>query len=380
MLGCDTITFHGRRAVRIANDRLELTALLGGGHIARMSLAGTDVNPLWEPPWTTMEPEEYDPVKNADYGPSEGRLLASLAGQSLCLDHFGELSAAEVAAGAYFHGEAPNLTWEVLDRGTQQDSCWLTYGADLPEAGVRFRRKISLQSLKSTVCFDEEVTNLRRRDIPLEYQQHVTLGPPFVEGGVTRVDIPAVQGRTFPRTLGPADRLKPDQDFAWPLAPGFKTDIPVNVFSPKAPSYSLCTVLQEPNNGEAFIVASNPRLGLMLGYAFSREMFPWTALWEENCGTTDSPYNGRTRAWGIEFGTTPLPTTRMENLSSGPLFGMPRFMVLPARSVVRATYWAFLLEIPADWQGVKEIFRSTRKLTILEAGSKRQMELLLDRE
>ncbi len=376
MFTCETVSFRGRRAVCLANGNLEVMVLPGGGHIASVRLRGSDVNPLWEPPWKTMEPADYEPEKHAFYGPSEGRLLASLAGHSLCLDHFGELSAAEVAAGGYFHGEAPNLTWKTLDRGTGHDSCWLTYGIELPEASINFRRTISLRSGHAVINFEEEVVNLLRRDVPLGYQQHVTVGPPFLEDGVTRVDIPAVKGRTFPRSLGPADRLKPDSDFTWPNAPGCKEDVRLDVFSPNPPSYSLCGVLQTPKDGEAFAVVSNTRLELMLGYVFSREVFPWTALWEENCGIVDSPYNGCTRAWGVEFGTVPLPTTRMENLNSGPLFGVPRFMVLPARSSVRTTYSAFLLACPDHWQGVEKIVRSNNELTIFELGPRQRRQTL----
>ena len=100
MLSCENYSFRGRRAIRLANDLIEVLLLLGGGHVARMSFLDLNLNPLWEPPWATMEPEEYDPKRNPEYGPSEGRLLASLAGHSLCLDHFGDLSPARLRPAA----------------------------------------------------------------------------------------------------------------------------------------------------------------------------------------------------------------------------------------------------------------------------------------
>jgi hypothetical protein len=303
----------------------------------------------------------------------EGRLLASLAGHSLCLDHFGEPSPAEVAAGGYFHGEAPNLSWKVIDQDLQLDSTSLIYGLELPEAGIGFTRKVTLRPASSMVWFREEIVNLRRRDVPLEYQQHVTLGPPFLEGGVTRVGIPAAKGRTFPRSLGPADRLKPDQNFDWPIAPGWDSEVRADIFPESDASYSLCAVLQKKYEGESFIAAWNPRLGLLLGYVFPRDQFPWTAFWEENGGTTDSPYNGRTRAWGVEFGTTPLPVTRMENLAAGMLFDTPRYQVLPAGGRVTTSYRAFLLKIPEDWRRVDKIFEGGTKLYVCDTLSGRQL-------
>jgi O-antigen ligase len=48
-------------------------------------------------------------------------------------------------------------------------------------------------------------------------------------------------------------------------------------------------------------------LGLLLAYVFPSETFPWAALWYERGGSAEAPYNGRTTAWGIEFGTCALP-------------------------------------------------------------------------
>ena len=59
------------------------------GHVAGLRLAGSDLNPLWEPPWPGIEPEDYDPAQFPEYGKAEGRLLASVVGHFLCLDRLG---------------------------------------------------------------------------------------------------------------------------------------------------------------------------------------------------------------------------------------------------------------------------------------------------
>jgi len=373
VLKCDAATFCGRHAVVLSNDALEVTVLPGGGHIASIRLAGWDLNPLWKPPWPTVEPEDYGPLKHFTYGTAEGRLLASLAGHFLCLDHFGELSMAEIAAGGYFHGEAPNLTWEISEQGCDEDRAWLTYGLKLPEAGLAFKRRMVLKAAGTTVRFEEDVTNLRRRDVPLAYQQHVTLGPPFLKGGCTRLDLPGVQGHTFPRQQGSADRLQPDRDFYWPLAPGVRSEVRMNVFPSDGPSCSLCTVLLAPDSEEAYVAISNAESSLLVGYLFPRQVFPWAAVWEENQATSDVPYLGRTLAWGIEFGSTPLPVTRMENLCAGPLFGQPRFLVLPAASTLRVQYRAFLQALPADWAGVDRVYTTPDHIAVRERGSSRTL-------
>ena len=61
-MGRETVkrVYHGRRAVAIENDRIRVTVLEGGGHIAEIFDKATGVNPLWTPPWRSIEPEAFD--------------------------------------------------------------------------------------------------------------------------------------------------------------------------------------------------------------------------------------------------------------------------------------------------------------------------------
>ena len=145
-LTCDTTSFLGRRAVRLESDALQVIAMTGCGHLASLRRPDVDVNPLWEPPWPLIEPEAWDPRKHLEiYGPGEGRLLASLAGHSLCLNHFGDISEAEEAAGGYHHGEASNLPWTVFVQQAGADGARLDYGLDLPDARMRFLRTLEIR-------------------------------------------------------------------------------------------------------------------------------------------------------------------------------------------------------------------------------------------
>jgi hypothetical protein len=364
-------SFHGRKAVRLSNGQIRLTALRGGGHIAELSLTGTCVNPLWQPNWETIEPLEYDPQRYPEYGDVEGKLLSSITGHVLCLNHFGELSEAELAADGYEHGEAAHLPWTVLDSGADADSVWLEYGVFLPEAGMRVTRRVVLRRGEAIAHFEEQVTNLRRSDSPLAYQQHVTLGAPFVEPGVTRLDVSGTRGHTFPRSFGAADPLEPNAEFRWPNGPG---GIQLDRFPPQRPLSTMCTVAVEPSDGETFVAASNPRLGLLLAYVFP-DSFPWVALWYENGGTTYAPYNGESLAWGVEFGTCALPTGRIEMMESGPLLGRRRFGVLPAGTTLRASYDAILQTIPTDWRGVASIGRWDGQTVITERETGREVRV-----
>ena len=52
-------TFRDRRAVQIESDALRVTVLVEGGHIAEILDKQSGVNPLWTPPWPSIEPSSY---------------------------------------------------------------------------------------------------------------------------------------------------------------------------------------------------------------------------------------------------------------------------------------------------------------------------------
>src|SRR3954464_2921878 len=103
----NAITFRGRQAVQIENEFLRVTVLQEGGHIAEVFDKRAGVNPLWSPPWPSMEPSQFDRDQPVCYGTgSEAKLLAGIMGHNLCLDLFGAPSEEEILAGLTVHGEA----------------------------------------------------------------------------------------------------------------------------------------------------------------------------------------------------------------------------------------------------------------------------------
>ena len=58
------IKFNKRRAVQIENDSVRLTMTVEGGHVAEILHKKTAVNPLWVPPWPSIEPWSCPPVSS----------------------------------------------------------------------------------------------------------------------------------------------------------------------------------------------------------------------------------------------------------------------------------------------------------------------------
>jgi hypothetical protein len=77
----DLELFNRRRAAVLENAALRVVVLEGGGHVAAVIDRASGLNPLWTPPWRSIEPAAYagTDASAATYGTStEARLLASI--------------------------------------------------------------------------------------------------------------------------------------------------------------------------------------------------------------------------------------------------------------------------------------------------------------
>ena len=62
------VKYRGRRAAAIENGQVRVTVTVEGGHVAEMLNKETGVNPLWTPPWPSIEPSSYSFEKHPEYG------------------------------------------------------------------------------------------------------------------------------------------------------------------------------------------------------------------------------------------------------------------------------------------------------------------------
>ena len=327
--------YRGRQAAYLENEHVRVTVLREGGHIAELLARSSGVNPLWTPGWPTIEPSTYDPQRHPEYGGGgDARLLAGLMGHNLCLDMFGGPSAAEAAAGLGVHGEGSNATYELSEAGGE-----LRMRGDFRLSAMRVERRLELHG--AWVRIRETVESLAAFDRPMGWTQHVTLGPPFVENGVTQIRTAATRSMVFPGVFSPADDLVEGAEFRWPQAPargGGTRDL--SGFTPARVSGAYTVHLMDPAREHGWFTAYSPRLRTMCGYVWRRADFPWMGMWEENRSRPNPPWNGAAVTQGMEFGASPFPETRREMVDRGSLFGVPGFRWLPARGRLEAEYWA----------------------------------------
>src|SRR5436305_11851706 len=133
-------SYRNLPAEQIENDDVRGTVSVQGGHIAEILDKESGVNPLWNPPWPSIDVREYSPEKHPEYGnDAESKLLAGIMGHNLCLDLFGPPSEEETKAGLTVHGEA-----SIAGYTFEQQNASLTATCSLPLAQLDFARHVHL--------------------------------------------------------------------------------------------------------------------------------------------------------------------------------------------------------------------------------------------
>lgn len=362
-MGSQSIEWKGRAATRLSNGVVELTVLTGGGHLADFRfLAENGVespNVLWEAPWVTLDPTNARlPELVRSYGPTEiGRFLAGYTGHTLCLDYFGLPTVEEAAAGLSLHGEAAVRNWDVM-RFTNAAETSCRWNVRLPAAQLIFNREICLGNRESVAYIVESVHNQRSVDHACHWVQHATFGPPFLNAAECSVIASAQHGMTSQFGYEDCSLLAKNREFSWPCAP--REDCEASAADLRSPFSVegrgfLAGLQMDPRRQMQYIVAVNWKSGLCVGYCFRQQDFPWMAIWEENCTRQNTPWNGRTQARGMEFGTTPLPPDPSQIFPGEKLFDVPTWCTIPANGKREARYLMFLTRIPTDMNSIEDV-------------------------
>ena len=349
---------YGGDAIVVKNDQLELTVMRLGGSLAKIQLAGSDVNPLW------------DSFRNDQESGRAVRLTGGV-GHFVCVDGFGPTSKEESAAGLQGHGEAHRLNWTTTSAETAGGEAKLVQTVSLPVVNEVLTREISLRDGEKVIRVHSTLRSELGFDRPASWAEHATIGSPYLEPGVTVVDLSPNRAIVRPPKGAPGRvrRLAGDTEFEWPMAPlaaGGKVDLRA---APNPPnSLDHTGHLMTPSGPIAWATALHPEKNLLLGYLFKTDEFPWLQIWEHY------PPEGM-MARGLEFSTQIYDLPRREVISEGEKWGQPLYRWLPARSEIEATYLMFWTEVPAGMQGVDEVELKGGKLVIRDKKSGKTVTL-----
>lgn len=324
-------SFRDLPAVQIENQEVRVSVSVQGGHIAELLHKGTGVNPLWSPPWPSIDTGDFSHEKYPEYGnDAESKLLAGIMGHNLCLDLFGPPSPEEERAGLTVHGEVALVKFDIVSEGNQ-----ISAKATLPISQLAFERHLELEG--NRLLISETVENLSILDRPIAWTQHVTLGAPFVERGVTQLRATAGRSCTFA-----------GKEFEWPWLPeaeGPERDLRVFNSAPRSGGYTAH--LLDPNSSKSSFFAYSPRSQVVVGYVWKTADFPWLGIWEENESRGGKPWNHRTTTLGMEFGVSPFPESRRDMIARNTFFGAPGYRWVPARTRLSIEYHCAIGQVSA---------------------------------
>ncbi len=355
-------SYRGRAAILLANERIRLVVLRNGGSFASITLAGdaAGTNPMWD-------------SLRADLEQGRPERATGGVGHFVCVDGFGPPSDSERAAGMEGHGEAHRLPWSTEFAGERDGATVLRQSVSLPRVQEVLRREVRLLHAEQVVYVKSNLTSLLDFDRPVNWAEHATIGSPFLERGVTVVDMSPNRALTRPRAeasrSGLAHRLASEREFKWPLAPAREGGL-VDLRAAPLESHSLDHTghRMEPGAGWAFVTALHPEKRLLLGYLFRPSEFPWLQTWE-------SYPRDRMLARGLEFATQAFDVPRREAVRAGRLFETPLYRWLPARSSIESSYLLFWTKTPEGFAGVDEAVWENGTLRIEDGRSGLKIEL-----
>lgn len=364
--------FANRDAWKLENNRLRVSVLQVGGHIAELVLktsGGESVNPLWVPPWPSIDPRTYNVKTHGDrYGTnSEASLLSGIMGHNLCFDFWGPPSDTEFVAGTPYHGAVSTTLAAAWGDGNSS----LSHRMNLSRSGTSIVRKMTLVSDQPVLYVEETAESLVPFDKPIGWVQHPTFGPPFVHPDTVYFDASATVGD-----------LGPEEDYAslgkWPVGAAGEGQKDYRRFSPEAPSYKMAFFLMDSERDLQFITALSTKHNVLIGYLFWRSEYPWMMVWEENRRIQDSPWNGETVTRGMEFGNTRIPGTAKEYFKKPEIYDTPTFGWLDAQSRLTKRYMVFLTEIPASATGVNDVTLNGNEIIVEVAGIQHAIRIAYD--
>jgi hypothetical protein len=331
-------------ALLLANGKLALTVRTRGGAMAHLILAddGERISPL------------------------HARL-----GHFVCVDGFGPVSPEERKAGLPGHGEANRVPWELVSSDKKDGTTTVSFSAILPIVQEIFRRTIRMVDGENVIYVDSELESLLGFDRPVNWGEHATIGPPFLELGKTTVEMSSKRGmtRSWESQNEKPHRLASLKEFKWPNAPGLNGE-PIDVRTvPATPPIGDHTTSQmDPSRKFVFVTAFHPDKRLLLGYVWRREEYPWTQLWEWYPDSVNS-------ARGLEFAVQPFDMPRREVVQQNSLFDTPTYRWLPAKSKISSAFVMFYTRTPEGFGKVDDVTLEGGKLTIEDRAAGKRVTL-----
>jgi len=308
--------WRGVGAWRLAGGDLEIVVTRVGAHLAAITGRGETLNPLWQPPWSATSPQDGVDRPDVYGGGPEASLLAGIVGHNLCLDRFGPPRPGESRP---VHAEAGVATWKLVAPelpGGGVES--VRIAAELLEARLRVERAFRVEGEELLVT--TSVTHRDDEPRAIEWAEHVTLGDPFLDGAVFHAEADA----------GWIWGGEPRESWRFSNAvPEGEVDVSAALAMPRSDAAAAGDIVATRLT-RGWFRAERADLGRYLEYEWDADEFPWLCLWTQHQSRTGKPWNGVTRARGMEFSTKPFPEGEPPAERVGSFQGRPTTCIVPA--------------------------------------------------
>ena len=128
--------------------------------------------------------------------------------------------------------------------------------------------------------------------------------------------------------------------------------------------------LIDPKRKLAFATAINPKEGLIVGWIFKPEEYPWVQNWE------NYPSTGKL-ARGLEFSTQPFDLPRRTVIDQNNLWGTLLYRWLPAKSRISTRFALFFAHTPPGMTRIDDVRWVDGVLLLEDHGSGKTLRLTM---
>ncbi len=304
---------------------------------------------------------------NWDSSNQPGDVRPRPRGHFICMDRWGAPSDAEGKRGMPFHGEAPHVSWSVINPSPTTASNSIMR-CDLPVAGFSIDRNVYFEKDASAILVTEVVTNRGPLGRIYNFVQHPSIAPPYLNE-YTRIDSNATAG--FSQSGNVPDSS--DQATLWPKVVLADQIADLRTFRNNGPDGSdVSSFVFSSETQTGWVTAIDPSSGLLLGYLWPTADYPWLNIWRQRA-------NGQVVARGLEFGTTGYHQPYSTLIKQHQILGRPLYDYLDCDQSRGRTYVVFLAILPENFRGVASVECHPNHAVITEDsdGQRRTLEVKL---
>lgn len=292
----ETTLARGVPGLILENDVISVTVLPGkGADIYELVSKPDGIDVLWKSPWGLLPPGGIHSAADS----ATAWLEAYEGGWQEIFPNGGNANTYR-GVELNFHGEASLATWdyEIIQEGGEAAEARLS--TRLRRSPFSIERTMRFEAGKPVLFISERITNHGREELEAMWGHHPAYGAPFLSGAC-RIDTNARVVHADDEIGGPLNPLDKGATFTWPHGErdGVASDLS-RVAGPDDPPHETMAYLTDFAGEHAWYGITNTELGLGVGMAWPKAVFPFAWFWQEMHASPGFPWYGEVYVMAIE--------------------------------------------------------------------------------